>query len=192
MIELPDTCYRRSIKKDGKIIGYHPPQPLRSIGSVIHYISGKYAFPDDPYNEERIIKEILIPHRLSYHILIGRGGQIFQLMPLEYQAFHAGYSMLNGKNGCNAFCFGVALLSTGNSYHGAEPFPDIQVASCAHLHGKWIKTRRVQNTAWIEGHQSVRANWKRAHPGKKVEDKPDPGIYFPWKTFYEWTNMGAK
>lgn len=148
------------------------------IGSIIHYISAKNIWPEEKYNVSVIIERILIPEKLSYHFLIGRSGLIYQLVPLAYRSFHAGYSTLNGRDFCNGFCFGVALVSTG------EDFTEEQIESCIGLHKDLIKEHGIK-PHWIEGHKKVRDTWNLRYLDRKAADKYDPGPNFPWDKFRE-------
>ena len=171
---LPSACYKA---KNG-LARYMTELPR---GVVVHYTSGRWEFPDDIYNPEKILTEILIPERLSYHALILRDGTIWELMPKHYQAFHAGYSRMLGHDFCNAFCYGLAFISTGRPEAGhAVAYTDAQLLNAATYIAHVLK---IHNLDRIQGHDQVRTSWNARYPEKKQPDKPDPGPNFPWARF---------
>lgn len=62
--------------------------------------------------------------RASYHVLIGRSGNIYDIVPPERKAWHAGRSMWEGVSDCNNYTIGVSM---SNRNDGEEPYPDAQV-----------------------------------------------------------------
>lgn len=66
--------------------------------------------------------------RVSYHIMIGRNGTVFGVVPPERKAWHAGVSTFEGQANVNEFSVGVAL---SNRNDGVEPFPVSQLAAAA-------------------------------------------------------------
>lgn len=72
--------------------------------------------------------------KVSYHVLIGRKGDIYALVDPDRQAWHAGASTLDGAPWCNRYSVGVCL---SNRNDGHEPYPEAQVQAavsvCAHL-----------------------------------------------------------
>jgi len=156
-------------------------------GVVIHFVSNRYVLPEDPfnldmiwwflhdYNQEpsrrhsRLLNDIKYPDRdyASYHNLIGRDGENWELVHQRYQAYHAGVSSYDGRNRCNRFMLGLGLVNkedvdfTNDQYHEAA-------AQC----GDWIKEHGFESEA-IVGHDKV-------SPGRKH----DPGPLFDWGRFH--------
>ena len=165
-------------------------------GIIIHYISA-INVSDDPWDVDAIVKKILIPHKASYHAMIDRDGNVIRLVPEKHQAFHAGYSRLNGVDYCNAFCLGLSLLSTGRprlSSDGLYPdtkspaFESAQIFAAAKWCKKRIDTHSIRESQ-IAGHSDVRDQWNVAHPEKRAPAKPDPGKHFPWDNFRSLLSM---
>ncbi|MDH5184376.1 MAG: N-acetylmuramoyl-L-alanine amidase [Gammaproteobacteria bacterium] len=154
---------------------------LKPVGSVIHYISNKYAKPLDPFNLEDII-QIFHTYKVSAHYLIDRDGTIYELVPPTQQAWHAGKSIMYGQENCNAFTFGVELVSTGREHNGEKAFTDEQIEACIELHLQLIKDYDI-NSRHIHGHDTVRKNWQRRYPEQKAKNKHDPGAQYPWPYF---------
>lgn len=72
--------------------------------------------------------------RVSYHYSIGRTGNVYQHVPDERRAWHAGRSEWHGRDdgrrSVNGFSIGVNL---GNRQDGVEPYPDAQLEAAAEL-----------------------------------------------------------
>jgi len=148
-------------------------------GAILHWISGGGRwgrFPNDAFNVHRIINEILIPEKVSYHYLIGEHGSIFQLVPESKQAWHAGRSYLHGRKYCNSFCLGIAFASVGN-------YPPAQIRGAVLLLRYLMKKYKGLKIENIAGHDHVRAAWNEMFPRKSAHAKQDPGKNFPWSSF---------
>ncbi|MDR0736748.1 MAG: N-acetylmuramoyl-L-alanine amidase [Zoogloeaceae bacterium] len=101
---------------------------------------------------------------VSSHYLIGRDGQVLQLVDENQRAWHAGASMWGGQTDMNSASIGIELDNTGN-----EPFPPIQIDALIAL------LRDIRSR-----HAIPRAN-VLAHADIAPERKSDPGILFPWR-----------
>ena len=51
--------------------------------------------------------------RVSYHILLGRCGEVAQFMPLNNRAWHAGTSEWHGKKWLNNWSVGISFVNLG-------------------------------------------------------------------------------
>lgn len=183
--KLPDFCYN-SRKLE------------RVSGIIVHYYSAINAEPSNPFDME-VCRNLFLdlnrvqaqrqwylkdgpPERAyaSAHVLIGRDGTEWLLVPLDKQAYHAGESVLNGQRYCNNFTLGVELVGTINS-----GFTDIQYEKLA----AFCKTMLKQHgfgVDMIAGHDQVRwAAMQAGHTDKKKYDpsgKPDgTGSNFDWE-----------
>jgi N-acetyl-anhydromuramyl-L-alanine amidase AmpD len=101
--------------------------------------------------------------KVSYHYLIARNGQIWQLVPDKERAWHAGVSSWNGRSNCNDYSIGIGL-----SNDGAEPFTDAQYESCKNL-VEMLRTKHDIPLVRVLGHHHV-------SPGRKS----DPWLHFHW------------
>ena len=172
-----------------KIIKNHLPldcyskNRIKSIdGAVIHFVSAKNILPDDPFNLEAIIG-IFKKYRVSAKYLIRRDGTVIELVPDNYKAYHAGYSRMNGRDGCNSFTDSFELEGgTGFDYE------DDQILSLGELLAQSM-TKNQYTLNWVQGHDKVRSDWLRAYQTKaiekKVSKKVDPGNHFPWEQLKE-------
>lgn len=134
-----------------------------SIDSVIlHYT-------DLPSAEEALSWLTSPRSRVSAHYLIDEEGAIFQLVPDEKRAWHAGESFWQGCTDLNSCSLGIELVNPGHT-HGYQPFPEAQVeillVLCERLCREWdIPKDRIL------GHSDIAPRRKQ-----------DPGHLFPWGT----------
>ena len=63
--------------------------------------------------------------RVSYHIMIGRNGAVYLVVPPERRAWHCGASRMEGQADVNDFSIGVCLA---NRNDGVEEYPAAQYA----------------------------------------------------------------
>lgn len=167
---LPDFCYK--------------PVNINVDGIVIHYFSGRYTFPNDPFNPKKCYNLFVdlnrsvdqrehykmedYPNRMyaSAHFMIDREGNIYELVPLPYKAWHAGKSSWNGRENCNMWMVGVELLATHDSGYTDEQYLALDSLT--------EKLRSEYNISWdnITGHENVA-------PGRKT----DPGPNFDWNRY---------
>jgi N-acetylmuramoyl-L-alanine amidase len=106
--------------------------------------------------------------KVSAHYLIEEDGRVYQLVPEERRAWHAGVSFWKGERDVNAVSIGIELVNPGHEL-GYGDFPEMQVEALIGLldaiRGRWT----IPNGR-ILGHSDVA-------PGRKI----DPGEKFPWK-----------
>jgi len=136
-------------------------------GILIHYISAKRDYPQDPYNYDAIT-DIFKSYGYSAHELIMRGGEIKELVPIQYQAWHAGVSEFKNMKNLNKYFIGIEVAG-----QYGEDFTDEQYASVAesvnyHMLRSGIKSNMVK------GHEQV------SGPKVRKDYKTDPGPSFDW------------
>jgi N-acetylmuramoyl-L-alanine amidase len=106
--------------------------------------------------------------KVSAHYMIEEDGRIYELVPEERRAWHAGVSFWKGEQDVNAVSIGIELVNPGHEFDYPD-FPETQVEALIGLldaiRGRWT----IPN-ARIIGHSDVA-------PGRKI----DPGEKFPWK-----------
>lgn len=168
---LPSYCYSSS--------------KMASVdGIVIHYFSGKYQFPEDPFNSEKCIQLFKDLNRAaserewffmpsvqkrmyaSAHFMIARDGTVYDLVPLPNKAWHAGKSSWNGKSNCNNWMVGIELIATGSS-----GYTDEQYQSLINLTDELVDKYDISVNN-ITGHENIA-------PGRKR----DPGPKFDWERY---------
>lgn len=104
---------------------------------------------------------------VSTHIYINRLGLIYQFVPFNKRAWHAGTSCFNGREGCNDFSIGIELQGTDHTTFTKEQYDSLIVVTkslCAEYSSITKDT--------IVGHSMIA-------PTRKT----DPGAMFDWE-FY--------
>lgn len=105
--------------------------------------------------------------RVSAHCVIFRDGRIWQYVPFDKRAWHAGLSLYEGRDKCNDFSLGIEL-------EGADdvPYTDAQYQALTALTRYLLQTYPRLNPARIVGHADIA-------PGRKT----DPGPAFDWSRY---------
>lgn len=164
---LPPRCY-------GQRRGDRSPF-ITPAGILWHYISDRWGhYGDDPYSVDAVL-ELLTDHRLSYHELIDREGNVWELVPTGpkcFRAWHAGESVWHGRRDCNDWMIGLALMGM----HG-EPFTDAQYDRAIERTARFVQRFRTIRPENIAGHEDV-----------APDRKSDPGPGFTWNRYWQGVN----
>lgn len=142
--------------------------------------------PSPNYNERKTPLDMIIIHytdmasaqdalermcdaasEVSAHYLIGKDGQIYQMVKDEMRAWHAGVSSWEGESDINSRSIGIEL-DNGGETQDYPPFPGVQIETLIDLCHSLIAKHNILPTRII-GHSDVA-------PGRKK----DPGPQFPW------------
>ncbi|MEW4448676.1 N-acetylmuramoyl-L-alanine amidase [Qipengyuania sp. JC766] len=110
---------------------------------------------------------------VSAHYVIGKGGEVVQLVPEEKRAWHAGVSYWRGHRDVNSASIGIELDHPGHKY-GYQGFPDAQFEALVPLVARMVKDYDIPR-ANVVGHSDVA-------PARKI----DPGELFPWDRLAEY------
>jgi len=162
---------------------------------VIHYTAGRSA--------ESSVRSLCSERsKASAHLVIGRDGSIFQLVPFDMTAWHAGKShhTATGREGINKYSIGIeldnaGLLSKQNdtsflSWFG-QSYPASEVISGVHQNEQkeryWHLYTEAQLMACLEicrllsSHYPIKyvLGHEEISPGRKI----DPGPAFPLQKF---------
>ena len=129
------------------------------IKSVVLHCSTHEAVP--------MIKLLKRLH-LSAHFVIGTDGRIFQLVPEEKRAFHAGVSRWRNMDNLNHYSIGIEL-STPKM--GQTAYHETQIKAAMQLCRDLVRRYDIPSANIV------------AHSDVAPTRKPDPGIMFPWKKF---------
>jgi len=134
-------------------------------------------------------------NKVSAHVVIGRMGEVFQLVPFNIQAWHAGKSEYKGCKNLNHYSIGIELLNAGKlerrdnkfyTYYGEE-IPRKQVVSCIN-EDEGLTFWQAFSTEQIKKLISLCRALKKQYPQIKeiighsdiTSRKIDPGKAFPW------------
>lgn len=97
---------------------------------------------------------------VSAHLVVDKDGTIYQLVPFNVAAWHAGKSDYNGQSNVNAFSIGIENVGIGDEW------PDTQVEANRQIIAALFANYPIED---VVGHSDVA-------PGRKV----DPGPNYPW------------
>lgn len=110
---------------------------------------------------------VLTQQKLSVHYIVGSNGQIYQLVPEEKRAWHAGVSCWKGVENLNHRSIGIELSSLSM---GQGDYPLRQILSLERLIKDILRRRPTIKPQNVVAHSDVAPT-----------RKPDPGIAFPWQ-----------
>jgi N-acetylmuramoyl-L-alanine amidase len=107
---------------------------------------------------------------------------VYQLVPEDRRAWHAGQSFWQGATELNASSIGIENVNLGPVDTPAgrtwQPYPPAQVDALVRLSRDIVERYRIPPTR-VVGHSDIA-------PQRKI----DPGPLFPWRTLYE-AGVGA-
>ena len=137
---------------------------------IIHYTGMK--------NESSAIKKLCSQETsVSAHYFIKNNGEIINLVPDMYEAWHAGKSGWKKKKSLNRYSIGVEIQNQGHA-HGYKNFSLKQLKSLKRLLKVLMEKYKI-NINNVLGHSDI-----------APERKKDPGEKFPWKKLSEY-NLGS-
>ena len=105
---------------------------------------------------------------VSAHYFIKKNGNILNLVPDLYEAWHAGISSWKSFKSLNKYSIGIEIQNSGHD-HFNENYKVAQIHSLRKLIKKLINEYRI-NLKNILGHSDI-----------SPDRKKDPGEKFPWK-----------
>ena len=144
---------------------------------IIHYTGMR--------KESEAIKRLQDPKsKVSSHYVIKKNGEILNLVPDLYEAWHAGVSSWKHFQSLNKNSIGIEITNPGHQ-HGYKNFFSKQIFSLKKLLKFLIKRYRIKKNC-ILGHSDISPNRKK-----------DPGEKFPWKMLAKnklglWHNLDPK
>lgn len=107
--------------------------------------------------------------KVSCHYLIAKNGKVYQLVPDNLRASHAGQSFWRSKEALNDYSIGIELDNIGT-----EPFTDVQMTNLLQLCKSLLKKFPIEQRNIV------------AHADIAPHRKVDPNYFFNWK--YLWQN----
>lgn len=105
--------------------------------------------------------------RVSAHCFIRRTGELFQYVPFQQRAWHAGVSSWEGRERCNDYSIGVELEGTD-----VAPYTEQQYQTLVQLSRALMTAYPAITLDRVVGHEHIA-------PGRKT----DPGPAFNWNEF---------
>ncbi|MBL1409556.1 N-acetylmuramoyl-L-alanine amidase [Sphingobacterium sp. C459-1T] len=120
-------------------------------------------------NIAQTVRTFQVPHsKVSAHYVIGRDGQIIQMLNDYERAWHAGKSKWGNIDDLNSVSLGIELDNNGK-----EPFPNAQINSLLILLDT-LKAKYLIPQLNFIGHADI-----------APMRKDDPSVLFPWKLLAE-------
>ena len=122
--------------------------------------------------------------KVSCHYLIKNNGEILNLVPDLYIAWHAGVSSWKKYKYINKHSIGIEISNTGHDYKYSK-FNKKQINSLLKLSKFLIKKYKIKSN-YILGHSDI-----------SPDRKKDPGEKFPWKYLSKnkigyWHNLNQR
>ena len=187
----------RLIKDDGSQVAYTQSPNMGSTISpiylVVHYTAGRSFSSSVDWLTNPIAKA-------SAHLVIGRAGEIEQLVPFNRKAWHAGRSQWGELVGLNSYSIGIELDNAGrltrtqsgdwSAWFGGA-YTDSEVAELVHKHehelSGWHTYTQEQMDALIAVSLALQEKYGFAdilgHDDIAPNRKADPGPAFPMMSF---------
>ncbi|MDB9718382.1 N-acetylmuramoyl-L-alanine amidase [Candidatus Pelagibacter sp.] len=149
------------------IFNYSPNfNPKKRISKQIKFIIFHYT---GMKKESEAIKKLTNPQSMvSSHYLIKNNGQIIEIVPDLYIAWHAGKSSWKNHKSLNKNSIGIEITNPGHE-HSYKKFTQKQITSLLKLSKFLIKKYKISSKN-ILGHSDI-----------AVLRKKDPGEKFPWE-----------
>ncbi|WP_462319071.1 N-acetylmuramoyl-L-alanine amidase [Marinilabilia sp.] len=133
--------------------------------------------------------------KASAHLVIGKSGEIVQLVPFNIKAWHAGRSIWKGRQGLNHFSIGIELDNAGMLEKRADGFytcfgkriDNSQVVLAPHKNGREEKAWEAFTEKQIDAVEKICLILKEEYPITEIvghddiapKRKTDPGPAFP-------------
>ena len=105
---------------------------------------------------------------MGTHVVIDTDGTRYVMADPSVVTYHAGYSVLNGRDSCNYFTIGIEFQ--GNTLK--SPLTDEQIASGIEYLIPLIEKYKIPLKS-IVTHQMVRNAYKQKYPDKRCSGKVD-------------------
>ena len=144
---------------------------------IIHYTGMK--------TESTAIKRLQDPKsKVSSHYYVKKNGNVINLVPDLYEAWHAGKSRWKNFRSLNKNSIGIEITNPGHEYR-YKSFSSKQITSLKKLLKYLIKKYKI-NYKYILGHSDI-----------SPDRKKDPGEKFPWRELAQnklawWHNLDLK
>lgn len=106
--------------------------------------------------------------KVGTHVVIDTDGTRYVMADPSVVTYHAGYSVLNGRDSCNYFTIGIEFQ--GNTL--VSPLTEEQIASGIEYLKPLIEKYKIPLEN-IVSHQMIRTAYKQKHPDQRCSGKVD-------------------
>lgn len=138
-----------------------PSRTNKVEGVVLHHTA-------EPTIERSLGVLTSLKKKVGTHVVIDTDGTRYIMCKPEVVTYHAGYSVLNGKEGCNYFTIGIEFQ--GNTLEA--PLTEDQINSAIEYLLPLISKYKIP-TNNIVTHEMIRQAYKRKYPQKRCSGKVD-------------------
>jgi N-acetyl-anhydromuramyl-L-alanine amidase AmpD len=156
---------------------------------MLHYISNALQKPEAPYELPAIL-DIFVKYKLSAHYLIGRDGTIYQLVPHNRTAFHAGKGRLphppHHDNALNSRSIGIEMMAIGTAAEmallGVKHYDDIAETDKGFTEAQYMALNQL-----LDQLEKELPDFKKnqhtvvGHDAYAPTRRGDPGELFDWE-----------
>lgn len=150
------------------------------------YIEKKFPTPNIDHGAVNSVEGVILHHtaeptiekslgiltstkkKVGTHVVIDTDGTRYIMASPETVTYHAGWSYLNGKSGCNYFTIGIEFQ--GNTLE--KPLTEDQIKSAIEYLIP-LMTKYKINVSSVVTHEMVRNAYKKMHPKKRCSGKVD-------------------
>ena len=140
--------------------------PIRRSKKTIKFVILHYT---GMVNEKKAMKRLISDKsKVSSHYFIRKNGEIINLLPDVYEAWHAGISKWKRLRSLNKYSIGIEIDNPGHQF-GYKRFSKKQIFSIVILLKNLKKKYNIKVENFL-GHSDIAPNRKK-----------DPGEKFPWK-----------
>lgn len=184
---------RQTVQNLGKFKVDSSTYVSRGKDERVRYIILHYTALDNAGS----IRELTAGVSSHYLVLDEDDNKIYNLVPLDQRAWHAGASAFRGRTNINDTSVGIEIVNPG--IIGEIPIDRIDPVTGAkyypydnYVDFKPIQIEKVvQIIKYVAEKYNIPARNIIAHSDIAPSRKKDPGAKFPWKELYEKYNIGA-
>ena len=151
-----------------------------------HYMEISYPTPNIDASKKNSVEGVILHHtaeptvqrslevltsskrRVGTHCVIDTDGTRYIMCKPEVVTYHAGLSVLNGKEGCNNFTIGIEFQ--GNTL--VDPLTEDQMKSAIEYLRPIIKKYNIPYSN-VVSHEMIRQAYKMKYPQKRCSGKVD-------------------
>ena len=164
--QYTDTLSSELPKKNYKEVSYPTPNIDASRknaveGVILHHTA-------EPTVEKSLEILTSLKKKVGTHCVIDTDGTRYIMCDPEVVTYHAGFSVLNGKEGCNYFTIGIEFQ--GNTL--VAPLTQDQINSAIEYLKPLLKKYKIPMKN-IVTHEMIRNAYKKKYPRKRCSGKVD-------------------
>ena len=160
--DVPNQMLKKKYKeKKHPTPNYDRNRTNKVEGVILHHTA-------EPTIEKSLGVLTSLKKKVGTHCVIDLDGTRYIMCEPEVATYHAGFSVLNGKEGCNYFTIGIEFQ--GNTLE--KPLTDDQIFSAIEYLKPLIKKYKIPIKN-IVTHEMVRKAYNKKYPKKRCSGKVD-------------------